>query len=312
MTDKNVCPTENGCVAEYPLVSELFFVFRASYFGFSMILFQTLLVAIALSAACAVLSVIVVLRRWAFIGEGISHSGFGGAGTAWLLMLAVPSLAQSWFPYLSVVGFSIATALAMGVLSRRRGVNADAAIGIFLVASLAWGFLAAQVYARVAGVQAPPLFDELLFGHVVSVSPQYTFAAVALCLAILITVIGLWKEILAYAFDPLLAQTSGVRAGFIHYLLMVVLALVIIIGIRVAGSVLVTALLVLPGATALLLSRKLHNVVAISTVVALAGAVGGLMISVGWRYLPAGPTMVLIMFVEFLIAYASSHLRPAA
>jgi ABC-type Mn2+/Zn2+ transport system permease subunit len=274
-------------------------------------LLQSLLVAISLSAACAVLSVIVVLRRWAFIGEGISHSGFGGAGTAWLLMLAVPSLTQSWFPYLSVVGFSIATALAMGALSRRRGVNADAAIGIFLVASLAWGFLAAQVYEIQRHVAAPPMFEPLLFGQIVSFSPEYTFAAVALCLAILITIIGLWKEIMAYAFDPLLAQTSGVRAGFIHYLLMVILALVIIIGIRIAGSVLVTALLVLPGATALLLSRRLASVVALSTVIALSGAVGGQMLSITWRYLPAGPTMVLIMFIEFLVAYAATRLRSA-
>src|ERR1044071_87872 len=99
------------------------------------------LVAGAMAVACAVLSVFVVARRWAFIGEGISHSGFGGAGTAWLLMLFFPALDQPWVPYLSVVIFCLLTAGAIGMLSRSRGVNADAAIGIFLVASLAWGFL---------------------------------------------------------------------------------------------------------------------------------------------------------------------------
>src|SRR5688572_17420928 len=104
-------------------------------------------VATAIAVACAVLSVFVVARRWAFIGEGISHSGFGGAGTAWLLALAFPAaFDRSWMPYAGVVVFSLGTALAIGYLTRRQRVDSDTAIGIFLVASLAWGFLAQQVY----------------------------------------------------------------------------------------------------------------------------------------------------------------------
>ena len=66
-----------------------------------------------IATACAVLSVLVVSRRWAFIGEGISHSGFGGAGTAWLLALVVPSLNQPWLPYVCVIVFCLLTAWAM-------------------------------------------------------------------------------------------------------------------------------------------------------------------------------------------------------
>src|SRR5450432_3142052 len=107
------------------------------------IFFNTILTAAALALACAVLSVVVVLRRWAFIGEGIGHSGFGGAGTAWLLMLVIPAMDKPWVPYVSIVIFCLATALAIGALSRsEQRINADAVIGIFLVASLAWGFLA--------------------------------------------------------------------------------------------------------------------------------------------------------------------------
>src|SRR5882757_9498325 len=90
----------------------------------------------AMAVACAVLSVFVVARRWAFIGEGISHSGLGGAGLAWLLMLAVPSLAQQhWVPFAAVVIFCLGTAIAIGYLSHGNRVTGDAAIGIFLVAS---------------------------------------------------------------------------------------------------------------------------------------------------------------------------------
>src|SRR5438094_6420901 len=101
----------------------------------------SMLATASLAIACACLSVFVVARRWAFIGEGISHSGFGGAGLAWLIMLAAPALAeQHWLAYAAVIVFCLATALAIGYLSHGSRVTGDAAIGIFLVASLAFGF----------------------------------------------------------------------------------------------------------------------------------------------------------------------------
>src|SRR5947209_2269940 len=103
--------------------------------------------ALSIGVACAVLSVFVVSRRWAFIGEGISHSGFGGAGTVWLAAALFPELdAAAWAPYLGVVLFSIITACAIAYFTRSERINSDAVIGIFLVASLAWGILAQQLY----------------------------------------------------------------------------------------------------------------------------------------------------------------------
>lgn len=268
---------------------------------------NTLLTSLALALACAILSVIVVLRRWAFIGEGISHSGFGGAGTAWLLMLAFPALDQHWVPYFAVVIFCVGTALAIGALSRGKSVHADAAIGIFLTASLAWGFLAQQVYFHKRHA-SPTLFENLLFGQLVAFSSEYTLAAIAICAAVVLAVIAFWKQIIAYSFDPLLAETSGVPAGFIHYLLMVLIALLIVIGVRVAGSVLITAMLILPGATALLMSRKLETVVGASVLVALIGTTAGLLINARVGYLPAGPAMVLVLFIEFMLAWMLTRL----
>lgn len=267
---------------------------------------NALLSAVALGTACAVLSVPVVLRRWAFIGEGISHSGFGGAGTAWVLGLLFPAFEQPWVPYAAVIVFCTATALAIGRLSRGHRVSSDAAIGIFLVASLAWGFMAQQIYQRQRHT-APAWFDNLLFGQMQLVSLEYAVAAVMICSAVLLVVAALRKEILAYCFDPLAAQTSGVRAGFIHYLLMVLIALVIVIGVRVAGSVLVTALLVLPGATALAVSRRMTTVVSISVAVGLLGAVGGLLVNARWAFLPVGPSIVLTLFAVFLLCYFTSQ-----
>jgi manganese/iron transport system permease protein len=203
--------------------------------------------------------------------------------------------------------FCVLTALAIGRLSRGQRVTSDAAIGIFLVASLAWGFLAQRVYLHFNHA-VPVGFDTLLFGDSRGIGTEYAVLAVAISVAVLATVAALGKEILAYCFDPQLAETSGVRAGFVHYLLMVLLAAVIVAGVRVVGSVLVTALLVLPGAAALLLSDRLTRAMMISVAIALLSAVGGILISLHWTFVPAGAAIVLILFVEFLIAYATSKL----
>ncbi len=268
---------------------------------------NALLASAALALACSVLSLFVIARHWAFIGEGISHSGFGGAGTAWLLALLFPALDQSWVVYGCVVLFCFLTALAIGRLSRGRRVTSDAAIGIFLVASLAWGFLAQRVYLHFNHA-VPVGFEALLFGDARGMDTPYALLAIAVSFAVLLTVAALGKEILAYCFDPQLAETSGVRGSFIHYLLMVLLAAVIVAGVRVVGSVLMTALLVLPGAAALLLSDRLKRTLILSMTIALLGAVGGVVISLRWAFVPAGAAIVLLLFAEFVVAYAASKL----
>jgi ABC-type Mn2+/Zn2+ transport system permease subunit len=270
---------------------------------------NALLASTALASACALLSVVVVLRRWAFIGEGIGHSGFGGAGTAWLLALILPVFDSPGATYACVILFCLATALAIGLLSRSQRVNADAAIGIFLVASLAWGILAERIYRSRRGGAIPWGFETYLFGRFSDFGGQFTLAAIAVSAAVLLTVFLLRKEIIACCFDPLMAQTSGVAAGFVHYLLMFLIGLVIVIGVRVAGSVLITALLVLPGTTALAVSRRMRSVVLIALVVALVGTVGGLLVSRQWVEVPMGPAMVLILFVQFIVAYTVGTAR---
>ena len=260
----------------------------------------------ALGVACAMLSVLVVLRRWAFIGEGISHAGFGGVGTAWLASLLIPGLASEGAAYTVAILFCLAMALTIGWVSRRDRLNADAAIGIVLVASLAWGFVALSIYAkeRTARTPAPSGWNFYLLGVVENLSSEAMWAGLCISLAVVVTLIVLAKEILFYCMDPALAEVSGVRAAFVHYLLMLLLALVIVVGMRLAGYLLVTALLVLPGATALVVSRRLHVVVTISIVVSLVGILCGLALHADRPYLPSGPAMVLPLVVQFVLAYA--------
>jgi ABC-type Mn2+/Zn2+ transport system permease subunit len=100
-----------------------------------------------------------------------------------------------------------------------------------------------------------------------------------------------------------------VRTAMVHYLLMVLTALLIVLGTPVVGTVLVTALLVLPGATGLIVSQRLRTVLVTAIGVAVVGATVGVMLNLRWRFVPVGPAIVLGMFVEFLVCYAISQWR---
>jgi manganese/iron transport system permease protein len=119
------------------------------------------------------------------------------------------------------------------------------------------------------------------------------------------------KEIVFYCFDPAMAEASGVRAGFVHYLLILLVTCTIIIGSRVVGTVLVTAMLVLPGATALALSSRLRQAVGGAVAVALAGTLAGLWASRRWGLFDAGPAIVLALFVLFVVAAGWARARRA-
>jgi ABC-type Mn2+/Zn2+ transport system permease subunit len=266
---------------------------------------NALITATAMAVACALLSVLVVLRRWAFIGEGVSHAGFGGVGTAWLLSLAIPALGSESAAYSVAVVFCVAMALAIGWVSRRDLLHADAAIGIVLVASLAWGVVALSLYnhAKPGGAPASTGWEFYLLGEIGAVSRQSMISGVCISAAVVVIMLALGKEILSYGMDPDLAEVSGVRTAFIHYLLMTMVALVIVVGMRLVGYLLVTALLVLPGATALVLTQRLGRVIAVAVIVSLIGTIGGLAMRARWSFLNTGPAMVLLLFGEFVLAY---------
>ncbi|MGA2500760.1 MAG: metal ABC transporter permease, partial [Tepidisphaeraceae bacterium] len=150
------------------------------------------------------------------------------------------------------------------------------------------------------------------WGHDLFLLPtNFLLASACACVAVIVVVAMLAKEIVYYAFDPMLAETSGVRVGAIHYLLIVLITIAIVIGMRILGSVLVTALLVLPGASALLLSRNLRTVLAISIATSLAGTLAGAAVHAQWRFIPDGPAIVLALVLAFVVCYAARRLRPS-
>jgi manganese/iron transport system permease protein len=270
--------------------------------------------AAAVAVACAALSPLVVARRWAFVGEGVSHSGYGGAGVIWLISLLLPGIAflrTSGGVTLGVAAFSLGTALAIGKLTRDKRLGFlgfDAAVGIVLTASLAFGFLARSIYEQQTSA-LPVEAQSLLFGDVRSVDAARALLTLALAAAV---VGGLWlcaKETLSYAFEPELAEIGGVPAGAVHYGLLVAVATVIVAGAPLVGVVLVTAMLVLPGATGALAGGTLWRMYVLSFATSLAAVALAVAVRRLFAGLPLGPVIVLGLVLEFGIAAAVVRLR---
>ena len=266
------------------------------------------LALLGLAILCGIFSLIVVWRRWAFLSEGIAHAGFGGAGTAWLLACAWPGLDNQPVIFLCITSFCLLTGLGIGALHRQGKVQSDTAIGALLVGGLAWGFVGQQIYLSV--FHTPPAgFQALLFGQTLMLTPVHAQLVVVFA-GVCLVLLGMFRRsILLFCFDPELAQTSGVRTGMVHYLLILLITLAIILGVPMVGSVLITALLILPGATAMLISRRLTATVIWAVALSVAGAACGIIANGYFPMIPQGPVIVLSLLVIFLAAWAGTRKR---
>jgi zinc transport system permease protein len=254
---------------------------------------------LAIAIQCAALSVLVVVKRLAFIGQGVSHAAFGGVGLAAFLGLTAAAT------FGVTAAFCVVSAIAIAHLSRNKETRADTVIGVFLVAAMALGALLLALRARNPGASPPPSWEGLLFGSISVVS--WTDAIVAWVVAIA-TVVALWcsrRRTLFWAFDEPGASASGVNTAAVRIFVLVLLAIAIVTAMKLAGVILATALLVLPGAVALRLSNRLSRVFALSTLVAVLGVAFGLVVSFE-SDLPPGASIVGALTA----AYAASWIIP--
>lgn len=258
---------------------------------------------------CAVLSVLVVVKRLGFVGQGVSHSAFGGIGVA--AMLAAFNIIPPDGPAQLgvVVLFCVFAALGMARLSAKDDVPVDTAIGLFLVGSMALGAILVQVARdiRPAGTQS---WESILFGSILASGPADTITAWVVGLSVLGALWLIRRPLLFWALDEDAARAFGVPTPLVRTGLMVLLSLAVVVAMKLAGVVLATALLVLPGAAALRLSRRLWPVVGLSIGLGVLGLFGGLLLSLELDWQP-GPSVVAIMTAVFAASLAAGKLRPA-
>ena len=252
--------------------------------------------ALLVAVLCAPLSPFVVLKKMAFIGQGVSHAAFGGVGLVLYLSALAGSGGWGWWQQFAVLVFAAGAGLWISVLARRRGT--DTAIGIVLAVCMAAGFelyrLAAGIAVRDARVPNPPGIEELLFGSVLNVSAA---GAVGTGIAAVVVLFVLWwvrRPLVAWAFDEATAGSLGINGGRMRSLLLLMLAVAVVTTMQIAGVVLATAMLVLPGVIGLSLGRTLWGAVVWSVVAGLVGVSVGLVLTFEFEVQP-GPSVVLVL-----------------
>lgn len=258
--------------------------------------------ALIVALLCAPLSLYVVLKKMAFIGQGVSHAAFGGVGLALYVAAIAGTGGWSGWHQLAVLVFAAAAGLGISVLSKRQGT--DTAIGIVLAVCMAVGFelyrLAAGVAARTPGVAGPPGIEDVLFGSVLNVT---TGGAVATGIAAFLVLGSLWfvrRPLTAWAFDDATAGSLGIRGERMRALLLLMLSVAVVATMQIAGVVLATAMLIIPGVIGLSWGRTIRGAVVWSVMSAMLGVVVGLLVTFELGVQP-GPSVVLVMVGLMLI-----------
>jgi ABC-type Mn2+/Zn2+ transport system permease subunit len=275
-----------------------------------------LIVGPIMAAVCALLSVFVVLRRMAMISEAVAHAGLGGLALSLLLGYWWGFANSYWGQELITGGFCIGTALLIGLFSRGRDVTVDSAIGIFLVAAVASGVVMMFVRRSLPGAAPMPLEPEtVLFGSINSVTSTDAWLIVIAAIAVFAIVFLMLPSFIYTAMDEEMARVNGVKTTLVHLLLLIMVSTVIALAARMVGTLMINALMILPGATARMMSRRFGGVLAISLVVGVLGVSGGLFASICMTevpYLsavPTGPVLVLTLFVIFLATWLVRRFR---
>ena len=251
--------------------------------------FQRGMVAATLAGAlCGVLGVFVVLRGMSYIGHGLSHAVFGGAAASAVMSINFFVGAGIW---------GIISGVLIGRIARRKIIGADAAIGIVTTASFAGGIALLNRYG-----QARKSIEAVLFGSVLGVSWVDVAAILAVSLAVGAIVVFAYRAFLFATFDPQVATVSGERVAAIEVMLMVMLSVTILVTMRVIGTLLISALLVIPAATARMITNSFSRMLMLSPMIGAVCCLVGMNLSYHLDT-SAGATIILVAAAVFTATY---------
>ena len=263
---------------------------------------RALAAVVVVGVVAAVTGVFVVLRRLAFVGDALTHTVFPGIVLAFLAGRSI---------LLGALVFGLLSAVALTLLEANRRVAVDAALAILLTSFFAFGVvLVSRTRTYTADLSA------FLFGRVLAVEPGELAATAAVATVVLLVLFALRKELLLRAFDPEGAAALGYHTVLLDLALNVCVALVVVSGVKAVGTVLTIALVLVPAATARLVTDRVAGMAAVA---ALLGALGGYVglvvsydVSLRWDVrLASGATVVVVLVGFFLAALASVPLRAA-
>jgi len=241
-----------------------------------------------LAIITAVLSFFIVLKGYSYYSVGISHISFAGVSLGLLL---------GFNPIITAMIFTIIAAFGIGNITRKRNISEDSAIGIFFSSAMALGIIFISMIENYT-VNAM----SYLFGDILAISKFDIYIMLFFGVIIIFVIYSLFKYLLMYVFDEEYGKINDIPVGFLHYFLLITMAVVIVLSIKAIGIVLVSALLVIPGNSAYLLSKKYKNMMFLTILISLFSVYAGIF---GSYYLdiPSGAAIVVINAIIFGIIY---------
>ncbi len=265
------------------------------YFSYPFVRYA-LIVGVLIALCSSLLGVTLVLKRFSFIGDGLSHVAFGAIAVA-----AVLGLSDDMMLVMPVTIISAVLLLRTGQNTRIRG---DAAIAVLSVSALALGYLLMNIFStstNLAGDVCSTLFGST---SILTLRLPEVVLCIVMSVVVVTVFIVFYNRIFAVTFDESFARASGTRAGTYNLLIAVIIAVVIVLGMKLVGSLLVSALIIFPALSAMRVFRSFLSVTLCSAILSVLCAVSGILISI-LASTPVGSTIVAVDILAYLCFMAA-------
>ena len=259
-----------------------------------------LIVGILIALCSSLLGVTLVLKRFSFIGDGLSHVAFGAMAIA-----AVLNLTNEMLLVLPVTVLSAVLLLRSG---QRANIKGDAAIAMISVGALAFGYLIMNIFSTSANLSGDVC--STLFGStsILTLKRGEVWLCTALSMVVVIVFIIFYNKIFAVTFDEEFSRAVGTGADRYNLLIAIVIAVIIVLAMNLVGSLLISALVIFPALSAMRLFRSFKTVTVCSAALSVICAFLGIVISI-LAGTPVGSTIVAADVAAFAICYAAGMLK---
>ncbi len=273
-------------------MSELFNTI-VSYLQFPFVRYA-LIVGVLIALCSSLLGVTLVLKRFSFIGDGLSHVAFGGMAIAAVLKFS------NDMPLTLAVTVICAVLLLKG--SQNAKIKGDAAIAMVSVGSLAIGYLLLNIFSTSGNLSGDVC--STLFGStsILTLTPTEVYLCEALSVVVIVVFLLLYNRIFAVTFDEDFANATGTKAGIYNLIIAIIIAVIIVLAMNLVGSLLISALVIFPSLSAMRLFKSFKGVTICSAVLSVTTALIGIFVSI-IAGTPVGSTIVAAQIIAFIICY---------
>jgi zinc transport system permease protein len=262
--------------------------------------YYALIVGVFVALCSSLLGVTLVMKRYSFIGDGLSHVAFGAMSVATVLGLTDQNI------------LIMPVTIIVAILLLRSGHNAkikgDAAVAMISVGSLAVGYMLMNIFSTSANVSGDVC--STLFGStsILTLTTSEVTLCIVLSIIVIVTFILYYNRIFAVTFDENFAKATGVKADRYNLLIAVMIAVIIGMGMNLVGSLLISALVIFPALSAMRIIQNFKGVVICSAIISSVCAIVGMLVSILFST-PAGSTIVTADIIVFMICTIIGKLR---